>query len=65
VEEWAIELSEPEGSRTPQGRPTELANLDPWRLTGTEALAKDHAGAGSRQLTHLEQMCSVVFMWVP
>jgi hypothetical protein len=33
VEEWGIEVSKSEGSRTPQKRPTEATNLEPLGLT--------------------------------
>ena len=46
-------------------RPKELTNLGSWGLTETEPLTGDHAGAGHRPPTHLQSMCSLVFMWVP
>ena len=33
MEEWGIEVSKSEGSRTPQKRPTEATNLEPLGLT--------------------------------
>jgi hypothetical protein len=60
-----IELSEPDGSRTPQEYLHSQLNWTRGGLTETELQTKEHAGAGPRQLTHLEQMCRLVFMWVP
>ena len=45
-------------------RPTESSNLSPWGLTETEPPTKEHACVGPRPPTHLQQIYSLVFMWV-
>jgi hypothetical protein len=57
-------LSALEGIATPQKKTMESTNLDPWGLSETESPIKDHIGDGSRTLTHMLQMCSLIFMWV-
>ena len=52
VEEWGIEVSKLEGSRTPQEDP-ESTNQRPWQLTEPEPPTREHAGAGPRPPTHL------------
>ena len=51
MEEWGIELNEPEGSRTAQDDPTESTHLGPWGLTETEPPTKVHTGAGHKPPT--------------
>ena len=54
VEEWEIELSEQEGSRTPQGfLQSQVTWASGGSLTETEPPSKRHAGAGPRPPTHL------------
>jgi hypothetical protein len=53
VEEWGIELSKLEGSRTPQEDLKKSTNLGPWGLMETELPNKDHSGDGPRHPTHM------------
>ena len=50
VEELTEGLRNPKGIKTPQ----ESTNLDLWGLPDTDPRTKD-----------MEQMCSLVFMWIP
>ena len=54
-----------EGVRNSTGRPTELTNLNPWGLSETEQPIKDHTQTGPRPPTHMQLMCSSVFLWAP
>lgn len=54
MEELGIELSEPEGSKTPTTRiSTESTNLGSWGLTKSRSLTREHAGTGRRLPKHL------------
>jgi hypothetical protein len=44
---------------------TESTNMDPWGLSETEPLTKEYISAGPRPPAHMQQMCKLVFMWVP
>lgn len=46
-------------------KPTESTNLGPRGLTETEPPTKDHARTGPRSPAHIEQMHSLVFVWIP
>jgi hypothetical protein len=58
-------IEEAWGVRDTTRGPTESTNLGPWGLTEHEPPTKEYTGAGPRHPTHLKQMCSLVFMWVP
>ena len=58
---WRIELSQKVGSR----RLIESTNLGLWELTETDPPTIEHVWTVPRSLTHMHQMCSLVFMWVP
>ena len=50
--ELGEELQTPKGIGTSQ-EPTELTNLDPWKLTETEPPTKEHIRAGTRSHTYI------------
>lgn len=43
----------------------ESTNLDTWGLSETEPLTKEYTRVGLRPTAHVQQMCRLVFMWVP
>ena len=53
------------GVKDTMRRPTESTTLGPWELKETGPSAKEHAETGPIPSTHLEEMDSLVFMWVP
>ena len=61
VEEWWIDVSKPEGSRTIQAD-TQSTNLGSWVLTEPGPPSREHAALGPRPRTHLQQNTSLVFM---
>jgi hypothetical protein len=46
-------------------KPTESTNLGLQGLTETEPPTKEHICDRLKPSTHMELMCSIVFMWVP
>ena len=63
IEEWGIEVSKSEGSKTTQKKTTESTNLGPWGLR-VWAPTRVDVGAVHRPLTYWHQMYSLVFMEV-
>jgi hypothetical protein len=53
MEEWELEISKSEGSRTPQVDPQSQLNWDLWELIDPEPPSRDHARADYRLHTHL------------
>jgi hypothetical protein len=51
-----------EEDRDSRRRPTELPNMDPRGLPGTEPPSKEQAWARPKPFTHMKQMCILVFM---
>jgi hypothetical protein len=43
----------PEGKGNPVRKPTESTKLDPWELSETEPLSKEHTWAGTRPPAHM------------
>jgi hypothetical protein len=55
----------PEGDRNSTGRPTESTNLDPWDSQSLNQQPKNIHRLDLCLPAHMQQMCSLVFMWVP
>jgi hypothetical protein len=53
------------GTGTPQEVPTESTNLDPWGSQSLNHQPKNIHGLNLGLPFHMQQMCSLVFMWVP
>ena len=53
------------GDRNSTGRPTESTNLDPWGFQRLNHQPKNIHRLDLGLPTHMQQMCILVFMWVP
>ena len=53
----------PKGDRNTTGRPTESLNLDPWGSQSLNHQPKNIHGLDLGLPAHMQQMCSLVFMW--
>lgn len=45
-------------------RPTVLTHLGSWWLTELEPPTKDHAWTGPQLSLHIQNTCSLVFVWI-
>ena len=55
----------PGGDRNSTGERTESTNLDPWGSQGWNHQPKNIHWLDLDLSTHMKQICSLVFMWVP
>ena len=59
-----IKVCGPQRDRNSTGRPTKTTNLDPWGSQNLNQQPKCINGLNSGIPSHMQQMCSLTFMWV-